>query len=191
MAKRVFFSFHYKDVAEFRANVVRNHRVVKKGEAEYFDASLWEETKKKGDLPIKKMINDGIDRTTVTTVLIGSETYARRWVRYEIMKSLQKGNLLLGIHINNVANKDQTTKAAGPNPFEYLGYRFSQDGKQIELYEWDGSKWVIYCDLEAWKFDEPRSENARGKFFRLDSRAKVYDWVNDHGYDKFDTWIGE
>ena len=29
MAKRVFFSFHYKDVVEFRANVVRKHWVVK------------------------------------------------------------------------------------------------------------------------------------------------------------------
>ena len=73
----------------------------------------------------------------------------------------------------------------------YTGYRFSQDGKKIELFEWDGSKWIIYSDLEAWEFDEPRSENVRGKFFHLDSRAKIYDWVNDHGYDNFDAWIGE
>lgn len=26
MAKRVFFSFHYQDVIDFRANVVRNHK---------------------------------------------------------------------------------------------------------------------------------------------------------------------
>ena len=25
MAKKVFFSFHYQDVIDFRANVVRNH----------------------------------------------------------------------------------------------------------------------------------------------------------------------
>jgi len=25
MAKRVFFSFHYKDVSDFRANIVRKH----------------------------------------------------------------------------------------------------------------------------------------------------------------------
>ena len=29
MGKKVFFSFHYKDVEDFRANVVRNHWVVK------------------------------------------------------------------------------------------------------------------------------------------------------------------
>jgi hypothetical protein len=30
MAKRVFFSFHYQDVIDFRANVVRNHWLTKK-----------------------------------------------------------------------------------------------------------------------------------------------------------------
>lgn len=29
MAKKVFFSFHYQDVVEFRANVVRKHWVLK------------------------------------------------------------------------------------------------------------------------------------------------------------------
>jgi hypothetical protein len=29
MAKRVFFSFHYQDIAEFRANVVRMHATTK------------------------------------------------------------------------------------------------------------------------------------------------------------------
>ena len=29
MAKRVFFSFHYQDVIDFRANVVRNHWLTK------------------------------------------------------------------------------------------------------------------------------------------------------------------
>lgn len=49
MAKRVFFSFHYQDVIDFRANVVRNHWVTKdREEAGYFDASIWEEAQKKG-----------------------------------------------------------------------------------------------------------------------------------------------
>ena len=29
MARRVFFSFHYQDVIDFRANVVRNHWLTK------------------------------------------------------------------------------------------------------------------------------------------------------------------
>ena len=46
MAKRVFFSFHYQDVIDFRANVVRNHKTTKHEGAGYFDASIWEDAKK-------------------------------------------------------------------------------------------------------------------------------------------------
>ena len=92
MAKRVFFSFHYQDVIDFRANVVRNHWMAKPNREEtgFFDASLWEEAQKQGDLAIKRLINSGINGTTVTCVLIGSQTYLKGWVRYEIMKSLKK-----------------------------------------------------------------------------------------------------
>ena len=57
MAKRVFFSFHYQDVIDFRANVVRQHWVMKdREEAGYFDASMWESAKKRGSL---KQLIDG------------------------------------------------------------------------------------------------------------------------------------
>ena len=45
MAKRVFFCFHYQDVIDFRANVVRNHNVTKDDNAGFFDASLWKRQK--------------------------------------------------------------------------------------------------------------------------------------------------
>jgi hypothetical protein len=42
MAKRVFFSFHYQDVIDFRANVVRQHWLTKpdREAAGFFDASI-------------------------------------------------------------------------------------------------------------------------------------------------------
>ena len=46
MAKRVFFSFHYQDVIDFRANVVRNHKLTKGKSSGYFDSSIWEDAKK-------------------------------------------------------------------------------------------------------------------------------------------------
>ena len=57
MANRVFFRFHYQDVIDFRANVVRNHWLTKpdRQEAGFFDASLWEDVKKKGDISIKRL----------------------------------------------------------------------------------------------------------------------------------------
>ena len=80
MAKRVFFSFHYQDVIDFRANVVRNHWRTKpdRGDAGFFDASIWETAKRTSPLALKRLINSELQHTSVTTVLIGSETYARR-----------------------------------------------------------------------------------------------------------------
>src|SRR5207247_1495005 len=116
--------------------------------------------------------------------------YQRRWVRYEIMKSIARGNLLLGIHINSVAGKDQQTKVAGPNPFDYLGYRFSNDGRSIELFEWNGNAWAGYSDLDPWSCGEPKPESVWGKFYQLSGLAKIYDWINHNGFQNFDSWIG-
>lgn len=190
MARRVFFAFHYKDVVEFRANAVRNHNIVKQEDAEYFDASLWEEEKKSGEAAVKRMVNAAVERTTVTAVLIGSETWTRRWVRYEIMKSLNRGNLLLGIHINSIRGKDGLTKPNGPNPFEYLGYRFSEDGRSVTLWEWNGREWVTYADLAGWNFGEAKPAQSRGQFYQLSKLARVHDWMGDEGYKNFDAWIG-
>ena len=58
MAKRVYFAFHYQDVCDFRAaNVVRNHWMTKphREAAGFFDASLWEDAKKHGDIAIKRL----------------------------------------------------------------------------------------------------------------------------------------
>jgi hypothetical protein len=53
MAKRVYFAFHYKDVSDFRANVVRNHNFVGGVRtAGYYDHSIWEEAQKTSPLAL-------------------------------------------------------------------------------------------------------------------------------------------
>lgn len=191
MAKRVFFSFHYQDVIDFRANVVRNHKTTKHEGAGYFDASIWEDAKKESDLALKRLINSELKNTSVTAVLIGSETYSRRWVRYEIMKSLEKRNLLLGIHINSIKDKNGKIKTKGQNPFDYLGIEISSDGKKLSLIEKKGDKWYYYKDLDGWAVSGINS-NHWGKSFTLLNyyNIKVYDWVTDDGYSNFEKWIG-
>ncbi len=189
MAKRVFFSFHYQDVIDFRANVVRNHKLTKDKSAGYFDASIWEDAKKTSDLALKRLINGELKNTSVTCVLAGSQTYNRRWVDYEIMRSLQKGNDILAIHINNIKGKDGKTKTKGPNPLYYLGYSFSSNGKKVLLHDYRAGKWVDYTDLDGWTVNEVE-ENQRGKINRLSTIYSVYDWVDNDGYNNFDTWVG-
>lgn len=151
MAKRVYFAFHYQDVIDFRANVVRNHWMTKphREAAGFFDASLWEDAKKHGDIAIKRLINAGLENTTVTCVLIGSRTFSRRWVTYEIMKSFKRGNEILAIHINSITGKDRKTKTLGPDPLHYLGVTYSDSGLTATLHNKVEGKWVEYTDVDG------------------------------------------
>ena len=190
MARRVFFSFHYQDVIDFRANVVRNNWVTKDREAAgFFDASIWEDAKKTSDIALKRLINKEVQNTTVTVVLIGSDTYSRRWVRYEIIKSMAKGNKILGVHINGIADKYQRAKSLGPNPFNYLGYQNSDDGKRLYPYEYKNGKWVQYGDHDPYSLKTVVPQAKRGKFYKLSSDYRVYDWIKNGGYKNFSKWV--
>jgi len=190
MAKRVFFSFHYQDVIDFRANVVRNHWLMKddRESAGFFDASIWEGAKKEGNMAIKRLINKGLKNTSNTCVLIGSETFNRTWVSYEIMKSMQVGNHIFGVHINGIRGKDKKTKPNGYNPFRFLGYSFSNDGKRLNLHDLIEGKWIKYPDLDGWSVKQV-DEKYRNKIYRLSSDYKVYDWNQDDGYNNFSKWV--
>jgi hypothetical protein len=188
MSKRVFFSFHYQDVIDFRANVVRNHNVTKGDNGGFFDASIWESSKRQGELSLKRLINSGLDNTSVTAVLIGTQTYARRWVQYEIMKSVARGNKVIGIHINRIPDRHRQTRAQGQNPFDYLGLQVSDDGRTGTPIIWNGTAWVFYQDLEAFQINE-QSVDKRGKNWRLKTWLRSYCWVGDLGFHNFGTWV--
>ena len=189
MAKRVYFAFHYQDVVDFRANVVRKHNALQGVDnAGYYDHSIWEESKRQGPVALKRLINGELEGTSVTVVLIGSDTYARRWVRYEIFKSLERGNRLLGIHINSIAGSDRLTKPVGPNPFDWISFGINHDGSQAQPMVWDRAHWVTYADLSAFAVSA-RPVSERGNTYQLSHWLKTYDWVADRGYENFSSWI--
>lgn len=191
MAKRVFFSFHYDDVEMFRANVVRKHDMTKetRDDAGFFDASMWESAQRRGDESLKLLINDALDDTSVTAVLIGSDTCNRRWVRYEIFKSIKCGNGLFGIHINQIRDRDRQIKPIGPNPFDYLAVQFAADGTGMRLLEWTNGQWRWYQDLGGWSFSTPRPRSDWGQIKQLSTWYWVYNWVSDDGYNNFADWV--
>jgi len=188
MVRRVFFSFHY-EMDVWRANVVRNSWVTKpdREAAGFIDASEFEEIKRQGEKAVKQWIDNQLEGTSVTVVLIGTETYLRDWVRYEIVKSFDRGNALLGVYIHNIKNQFEMTYIKGPNPFEYVGVYIDENGNGTYC-EWSDNKWIIFslyreCGLN---FDEKYWTNGLYKF-----NAKVYDWKNDDGYNNLGDWIGE
>lgn len=118
MARKVFFSFHFeRDV--WRAGQVRNCWLTKpdRESAGYWDKAKWEQVQKEGDEAIKKWIKNSLFGTSVTVVLIGKETSSRKWVRYEIQKSYERGNGMFGIYIHNIKDQYGLTDQPGNNNF--------------------------------------------------------------------------
>ena len=104
------------------------------------------------------------------------------------MKSIERGNRVLGVHINAIRGKDQLTKVDGPNPFDDLGLEISQDGTRARPTEWTNDQWVYYSDLESFDVGLQPEAN-RGKHLPLSRWLSVYDWVSDEGYKNFSSWI--
>ena len=115
--RRVFFSFDWDDV--WQANQIRNSWVAKGNYelAGFVDAADIEKVKKATDAAIKKWIDEQLNGTSVTCVLIGTQTADSKWVNYEIVKSIEKGNGLIGIYIHGVKNSDGNTSNKGVDPF--------------------------------------------------------------------------
>jgi hypothetical protein len=188
MARRVYFAFHYQNDI-WRVNQVRQSWVTQeRQEAGFYDASLWEEAKKQSDLAIKRMINSGLQNTSTTCVLIGSETSKRRWVQYEIVKSFDKGNALLGTYIHSLKDQFGKTSIKGGDPFDDLALIISNDGKSASVRVWKSQNWKSFDDYPTvnlnWK------QEFAGKFFRFSQLGiRFYDWSTDDGYTNFDDWI--
>jgi len=136
MARRVFFSFKYKDVS--RAMVVRNSWVTQEKEAAGFiDAADFEELEKQGDDAIKNWIDKQLNGTSVTVVLVGAKTCESKWVKYEIEKSIEIGNGLLGIDISKIKDlQGNTSERCGKIPKGYNFYLWNNDDGYNNMGNW-------------------------------------------------------
>src|ERR1017187_6481845 len=187
MARTVFFSFHYqRDI--MRAQIVKQHYVTKGNYAAagFFDGSLEEKAKKDGDEVVRKMINTGLDGCTVLCLLIGKETYDRRWVHYEIFKSIELGMGVLGIRIHQISDPNHGADEAGHNPFNCLGYGI-KSGKLCPMIHYkDGWKDAPFQSL----ITESAASYLVGKDKPLlSSIFSVYDWKDGNGFDNFGKWV--
>ena len=149
MARKVFFSFKYEDVS--RAMVVRNSWVTKdKESAGFIDKAEFEEVKKKGDQAIKNWIDSQLKGTSVTVVLVGEKTCDSKWVKYEIEKSIEKGNGLIGIDISKIKDlQGDTSERCEQIPKGYKFYLWNKDKGYENMGDWieeaakEAEKWWL------------------------------------------------
>lgn len=141
MARKAFFCFSH-DRDYWRALNVRNSWISQEHiAAGFFESCEWESVENEPDSVIEKWIDAQLNDTTVTVVLIGADTAGKKWIEYEIMSSLARGNGMLGIYVQGIKDIKGNTTARGANPFDRLTLGYP-------VYEWikdDG-----YYNLDNW-----------------------------------------
>lgn len=126
MARKAFYSFHYKP-DNWRASQVRNMGLVE-GNNPVSDND-WESVTKGGDDAIKKWIANQLDGRSCTIVLVGENTAGRKWINYEISESWNESKGVVGVRIHRLKDSDGSQCLAGANPFGYV--TFKKDNKPL------------------------------------------------------------
>lgn len=186
--RRTFFSFHYQyDVS--RAHVVRNSWVTKEDreDAGFFDASVFESKERESEEALKQFLNEGLKGSTVTCVLIGNQTAFRPWVRYELVRSFQRGNGVFGIRVNNIKNLQGQLGSAGENPFESLAYRVADN--RVYWQEKNNGSWGGYDKVPSMALSDVAYDLKGQLHHTFSCLFPIYDWVNENGYANLGTWV--
>lgn len=137
MVRKVFFSFKYKEDVS-RTMVVRNSWVFQGiKSAGFIDKVDFEDLDRRGDAAIRNWIDKQLEDTSVTVVLVGEKTCNSRWVKYEIEKSIERGNGLLGIDISKIEDlQGNTTERCGEIPKGYSFYLWFKGDGYNNLGKW-------------------------------------------------------
>ena len=152
MSKRVFFSFYYENDLS-RALVVKNNWALKENEESGFiNKAEFERIKRDGEDSIRRWIAKQLAGTSVTVVLIGSETLDSKYVQYEIEQSYERGNAIMALKIGKVKNLSQKTSIS-QSVVKIVGKR--KNGEllwfdEIIDGEYDYIKNDGYNNLEKW-----------------------------------------
>ena len=119
MARKVFYSFHYKP-DNWRASQVRQMGVIE-GDAPVSDND-WEKVTDGGDKAIEKWIDGQMSGKSCAVVLIGTNTAGRKWITHEIVTAWNGKKGVLGIYIHNLKDTDKKQSTKGADPFDSVTY---------------------------------------------------------------------
>jgi MTH538 TIR-like domain (DUF1863) len=190
--RKAFFSFHFDDV--MRVNVVRNAFKIYNPQNSllptFYDSSLWEAKKLESDDSLKKLIRGGVEYTSVVCVLIGSSTWTRRWVKYEIARSVIDEKGLVGVHINGIKHHQTSLPhVRGINPIAQMAVGKTVDGT-FRLFEKTARGWEGYQDFTGpVKLPAYLVEPQTGYVTALNVGTREYDFSQQNGHSNIGGWL--
>jgi MTH538 TIR-like domain (DUF1863) len=199
--RMVYFAFDFDDL--MRVNNVRQTgkiggRVIG-GARGFRDRSVWEASKATADRGLKEMMQRMSKFSSVVCVLIGSNTWISRWVRYEVALAIIEERGLLAVDLNGINhNIRRAPDPLGLNPLAMMGLRKDHDGswhlverKPVELDNGNvGFEWHWYNDYQR-PVPRPRyvPDMPAGKIVALSEFTKRYDFSGHSGSMNISSWL--
>lgn len=195
--RRALFSFHFDDV--MRVNVVRNAWKVVRPEngtgRTFYDSSLWEARQLENPDTLKRLIREGVECTSAVCVLVGTHTWSRRWVRYEIARAVVDGRGLVAVHINGIRHhRELVAHPSGSNPMAHMAIGKVQQHAlatpSYYLFEWTQQGWVRYQDYtQAVKLPPYLQDPAPGYVMPIAGGTTEWDYIGHSGSTNIGAWI--
>jgi hypothetical protein len=113
---RVYFSLDYERDFE-RVRKIRSSASVIPALAVGFDGlGAWNDVVRRGSAAVHASIDDALDNTVATVVCIGARTMGGKYLDYELERSLERGNPLIGLRINHLRDDQGRADEAGEAP---------------------------------------------------------------------------
>lgn len=200
--RRVYFAFDFDDV--IRVNNVRQTgkigpRVMGNSRG-FLDRSVWEASKAFTDRGLKEMMQRMSKFSSVVCVLIGSNTWYSRWVRYEIALAVINERGLIAIDLNSINhNIRKVPDPLGANPLSFMGLHKDANGswylvekKPVDLDNGEIElRWHWYEDYQQRLLSKPKyvPDIPVGGVVPLSSYTKRYDFTNNAGSVNIPSWL--
>jgi hypothetical protein len=138
-----------------RVNCVRNSGKVGPRETKkarlFYDRSIWERRSIANDENLKNLMRQGVRHSSAIAVLVGTDSWQSRWVRYEIARAVIDRRGLLAIHVNGIDHHERRTPdALGYNPLDAMAVYKDPNGK---YYLWEKSSTADVNGTPGWKWE--------------------------------------
>lgn len=201
--RKVYFAFSFDDV--MRVNNVRQTGKIGRRESpnprQFSDRSMWEKRDIKNEDNLKNLMRRAMEYSSVVCVLIGTETWRSRWVKYEIARSVIDRKGLLAVHLNSIDHHmRKAPDRLGLSPLHMIGIHRDQSGSFYlcerhpaapagttgEL----GWEWRYYEDFTG-AVAKPAYMPAMnvGSVLPLSVAVPEYDMVGNEGFKRIGAWI--
>jgi MTH538 TIR-like domain (DUF1863) len=101
----------------------------------FTDRSIWESRDIKNEENLKNLMRQGVCYSSAVCVLIGTNTWKSRWVKYEIARAVIDQRGMLAVHLNGINHHvRKTPDRRGINPLHMMGVYHDPNGR-FYLYE--------------------------------------------------------